>query len=42
VIREEKGVQLDLKRASDDAYSKAGDYVKRRIIPKLANKYFSF
>jgi len=41
VIKQEKGMQLDLKRASDDAYFKAGDYIKRRIIPKLANKYFS-
>ena len=42
VIKEGKGLQLDAKRASSDAYNKANNYVKRRIIPKLANQYFSF
>jgi hypothetical protein len=42
VIKEEKGMQLDAKRASDDAYNKANNFVKRRIIPKLSNQYFSF
>jgi len=42
VIKEVKGSQLDVKRASSDAYNKAGNFVKRRIIPKLANQYFSF
>ena len=42
VIKEEKGLQLNAKRASIDAYNKANNFVKRRIIPKLANQYFSF
>lgn len=42
IIKEEKGIQLNLKRASNDAYSKANIFVKRRIIPKLANQYFYF
>jgi hypothetical protein len=42
VIKEEKGFQLDNKRASTEAYDKADSFVKRRIIPKLANQYFSF
>lgn len=41
-IKQEKGMQLVLKRASEDAYVKAGDFIKRRIIPKLSNQYFSF
>ncbi len=42
IIKEEKGLQLDVKRASIDAYNKANTFVKRRIIPKLANQFFSF
>ena len=41
-IKEGKGLQLNAKRASIDAYNKANNFVKRRIIPKLANQYFSF
>jgi len=42
VIKPMKGLQLSKKNASKDAYSKAESYVKRRVIPKLANQYFSF
>lgn len=42
VFAEEKGLQSNLERASSDAYSKVGDYVRRRVIPRLANQYFSF
>ena len=42
VIQSSKGLQLNKKRASLDAYSKAETYVKRRLIPKLANQYFAF
>lgn len=42
VIKPMKGLQLSKKNASRDAYSKAESYVKRRVIPKLANQYFSF
>lgn len=41
-IKQEKGLQMDVYRATNDAYSKAELFVKRRLIPKLANKYFSF
>ena len=42
VIKPMKGLQLSKQNASKDAYSKAESYVKRRVIPKLANQYFSF
>jgi len=42
VIESSKGLQLTKEKASIDAYSKAESYVKRRLIPKLANQYFAF
>lgn len=42
VIKPTKGLQLSKINASRDAYSKAELYIKRRVIPKLANQYFSF
>lgn len=41
-FQEEKSLQIDRNRASDAAYVKAGSFLKRRLIPKLANQYFSF
>lgn len=41
-FQEEKSLQIDKYRASDDAYNKAESYLKRRLIPKLANQFFSF
>ena len=42
VIKASKGLQLSQNKAAIDAFSKAESYVKRRVIPKLANQYFSF
>jgi hypothetical protein len=42
IIKPMKGLQLSKKNASKDAYSKAESYMKRRVVPKLANQYFSF
>ena len=42
VIQSTRGLQLSKLKASLDAYSKADSYVKRRIIPKLINQYFTF
>jgi len=42
VIKASKGLQLSQKKAVIDAFGKAEYYVKRRVIPKLANQYFSF
>ena len=42
VIQPTKGLQLNRTKASLDAYSKAGIYVKRRLIPKLTNQYFTY
>ena len=42
VIQNSKGLQFSRAKASLDAYSKAETYVKRRLIPKLANQYFAF
>ncbi len=42
IFQPTKGLQLSKERASLDAYSKAESYLKRRVIPKLANQYFAF
>lgn len=42
IIQPTKGLQLNKRKASSDAYSKAETYIKRRVIPKLANQYFAF
>lgn len=42
IFQPTKGLQLSKERASSDAYAKAESYLKRRVIPKLANLYFAF
>lgn len=42
IFQPTKGLQLSKARASSDAYSKGESYLKRRVIPKLANQYFAF
>lgn len=38
----QNGLQLSKEKAADDVYLKADSYLKRRVIPKLANEFFSF
>lgn len=42
IIQPTKGLQLNRLKASLDAYSKAEMYLRRRLIPKLINQYFTF
>lgn len=38
----ERGLQMTVEGATDDAMGKAELYMKRRVVPKLANQFFSF